>query len=193
MSNPEAPPGPEIWVLHLGHRLERDQRMTTHLGLVARAFGARGLLLASRDSRVAASLEAVSARWGGGFEVRQEVAWRREAGTWKEAGGKVVHLSMYGEPLERAIPTVRRWQKVWVAVGSEKVPPDIYRVADRTVAVGHQPHSEVAALALFLDRYFGGRQLGLRFPGALREVPPEGAKGVGRPSGGKVETKRVTP
>lgn len=176
-------------MLHLGHRLGRDERMTTHLGLVARAFGARGLLLASRDARVAGSLAAVSARWGGSFEVRQEVAWRREAREWRETGGQVVHLTMYGEPLDRALPALRLHRRLWVAVGSEKVPPDIYRIADRNVAVGHQPHSEVAALALFLDRYFRGRQLGLRFPGARREIPPEGAKGAGR----KVETGRGAP
>ncbi|MEM3085688.1 MAG: tRNA (cytidine(56)-2'-O)-methyltransferase [Halobacteria archaeon] len=185
MRNPPA----EVWVLHLGHRLGRDERMTTHLGLVARAFGARGLLLASRDDRVAASLAAVSARWGGSFEVRQEVPWRREAREWKEGGGRLVHLSMYGEPLDRVAPAARLWRKVWVAVGSEKVPPDIYTLADRTVAVGHQPHSEVAALALFLDRCFRGRQLGLRFPGAMQQIPTGGSKGAGR----KIETGRGAP
>lgn len=173
MSNSKAP---EIWVLHLGHRLGRDERMTTHLGLVARAFGARGLLLASRDERVAASLAAVSARWGGSFEVRQGVAWRREAREWKRAGGGVVHLTMYGEPLERAVGRIRRHRRLWVAVGSQKVPPDIYRVADWNVAVGHQPHSEVAAAALFLDRCFRGRQWDLRFPGARQVIPPGGLR-----------------
>lgn len=191
MSNPlEA----EVWVLHLGHRLGRDERMTTHLGLVARAFGARGLLLASRDDRVAASLEALSARWGGSFEVRQEVPWRREVRAWKEGGGRVVHLTMYGEPLDRVAPALRRHRRLWVAVGSKRVPSDIYSIADRNVAVGHQPHSEVAALALFLDRYFQGRQLDLRFPGARQAIPPEGVRGVGKGAEGrKAETGREAP
>ena len=32
----------EIVVLRLGHRPERDQRVTTHVGLLSRALGARG-------------------------------------------------------------------------------------------------------------------------------------------------------
>ena len=38
----------EIVVLRLGHRLERDKRVTTHVGLVGRALGARGMLLAAK-------------------------------------------------------------------------------------------------------------------------------------------------
>ncbi|MCK7488956.1 MAG: hypothetical protein MZU79_00960 [Anaerotruncus sp.] len=39
-----------------------------------------------------------------------------------------------------------------IVVGAEKVPPEIYQLADWNVAVGNQPHSEVAALAITLDR-----------------------------------------
>ena len=35
----------DIVVLRLGHRPERDARVTTHVGLTARALGASGMLL----------------------------------------------------------------------------------------------------------------------------------------------------
>jgi tRNA (cytidine56-2'-O)-methyltransferase len=44
-------------------------------------------------------------------------------------------------------------------VGGPKVPAEVFDLADYNVAVGHQPHSEVAALAVFLDRLFQGDAL----------------------------------
>jgi tRNA (cytidine56-2'-O)-methyltransferase len=45
--------------------------------------------------------------------------------------------------------------------------------------VGNQPHSEIAALAIFLDRLFRGRQLGTEFAGgSLKIVPSERGKVV---------------
>ncbi|MCC6052717.1 MAG: tRNA (cytidine(56)-2'-O)-methyltransferase, partial [Desulfurococcaceae archaeon] len=35
----------KIYVLRYGHRPERDKRVTTHVALVARAFGASGFIL----------------------------------------------------------------------------------------------------------------------------------------------------
>jgi tRNA (cytidine56-2'-O)-methyltransferase len=41
-----------VTVLRLGHRPERDKRITTHVGLVARAFGAEEMLLAGGGDAV---------------------------------------------------------------------------------------------------------------------------------------------
>lgn len=38
----------EVVVLRLGHRPERDQRVTTHVGLLSRALGAKGMYLPVR-------------------------------------------------------------------------------------------------------------------------------------------------
>ena len=38
-----------ISVLRLGHRRERDKRITSHLGLTARAFGANEVILAGES------------------------------------------------------------------------------------------------------------------------------------------------
>jgi tRNA (cytidine56-2'-O)-methyltransferase len=63
-------------------------------------------------------------------------------------------------------------------VGAEKVPAEIYELADWNVAVGNQPHSEVAALAVFLDRLFQGRELDGEFEDGLKIVPSPRGKQV---------------
>ena len=57
-----------------------------------------------------------------------------------------------------------------IIIGSEKVPKEIYEKADFNIAIGNQPHSEVAALAIFLDRYFKGSQFNKKFEGKLRII-----------------------
>jgi tRNA (cytidine56-2'-O)-methyltransferase len=53
----------------------------------------------------------------------------------------------------------------------------MYDLADWNVAVGNQPHSEVAALAILLDRLFEGKELRREFEGGLKIVPsPFGKK-----------------
>ena len=167
-----------VVVLRIGHRPERDKRITTHVGLVARAFGAEEMLLSGRDSHVEESLADVAERWGGGFRLRPDVSWKGETVRWKEAGGKVVHLTMYGSNLPGVIDEIRECENILVVVGAEKVPAEMYDLADWNVAVGNQPHSEVAALAVFLDRLFMGRELYDAFEGGLKIVPTARGKQV---------------
>lgn len=168
----------EIVVLRLGHRVGRDERITTHVGLVARAFGARGLLLSEGNERVERSIRKVNELWGGDFFVKSGVWWKEEIKKWKAEGGGVVHLTMYGLPLNEVIDEIRG-RSLLVIVGAEKVPAEVYSLADFNVAVGSQPHSEVAALAVFLDRFFEGRELEREFRGwRLRVVPSRRGKEV---------------
>ena len=160
-----------VAVLRLGHRPERDKRITTHVGLVARAFGAEEMLLAGRDEKLVEGLEDVAERWGGDFRVKSVSSWKGEAKRWNEAGGKIVHLTMYGTPLSETIGEIRRSEELMVVVGAEKVPPEIYEIADWNVGVGNQPHSEVAALAVFLDRLWEGEELEREFEGRIEVVP----------------------
>lgn len=174
-----------VVVLRLGHRPERDMRITTHVGLVARAFGAEEMLLAARDQGVLDSLEDVVERWGGPFTVRQDVRWRDEVREFRESGGVVVHLTMYGSRLSEVMDRIREHDKIMVAVGAEKVPADLYDMADWNVGVGNQPHSEVAALAVFLDRLMEGQELEREFEGHLKIVPtPRGKRVMETPSEG---------
>ncbi|WP_192806472.1 RNA methyltransferase [Saccharolobus islandicus] len=41
----------DIYVLRLGHRPARDKRVTTHVILVARAFGAKGVYIEGKDGK----------------------------------------------------------------------------------------------------------------------------------------------
>ena len=76
----------KIVVLRLGHRINRDQRMTTHVALTARALGADGMLLVSSDKSIEQKISDVTKRWGGSFYVRSDVKWRGEIKKWKEEG-----------------------------------------------------------------------------------------------------------
>lgn len=141
-----------IVILRLGHRAFRDKRITTHVGLTARALGAEGMLLASDDAGIKQNIEDVATRWGGNFYVTNDVNWKQEIRKWKDAGGKVCHLSMYGINLPDAVDDMKQCEQLMIVVGAEKVPSEIYDLADWNIAVGNQPHSEVAAIAITMDR-----------------------------------------
>ncbi|TGC09180.1 tRNA (cytidine(56)-2'-O)-methyltransferase [Methanolobus halotolerans] len=169
----------QIVILRLGHRPVRDKRITTHVGLTARAFGAEGMLLASDDPKLTENIRDVAKRWGGNFYVTNNVNWKTEIRKWKEEGGKVCHLSMYGINLPDAVSEISLCEKLMVVVGAEKVPFEIYELSDWNVAVGNQPHSEVAAVAVTLDRIAGNDPLRKEFTdGELMIVPAERGKKV---------------
>lgn len=104
------------------------------------------------DPELSTRLAGIAKRWGGDFEVVGVREWRP---TVRAHAGHVVHLTMYGEPIDRALVRLRSYRNLLVVVGGAKVPSDLYQLADVNVAVGHQPHSEVAALAILLDRLIG--------------------------------------
>ena len=164
-----------IVVLKIDHRPERDKRLTTHVGLTARAFGANALWTSGiKDEQIASNIHEVNSQWGNqDFRVTTGVNWRQVTKQWKQEGGEVVHLTMYGLHVDDQIKKIRASprQKL-VVVGGHKVPSEVYNIADYNVAVGHQPHSEVAALSLFLDRLFQGTTLHQKFPDAQIEIIP---------------------
>ncbi len=163
-----------IEVLRLGHRPQRDKRITTHVCLTARALGANRVCIAEEDGSIATSVTDLTARFGGNFVLEHNTGWKGVVRRWKEAGGQVVHLTMYGRPLGVAVPEIlARGSDVLVVVGAEKVPGDLYKLADENVAVGNQPHSEVAALALLMDRLRDGAWESDEFAGAELRVVPE--------------------
>lgn len=166
-------------MLRLGHRPERDKRITTHVGLTSRLLGAEGMLLASDDPGIVKTIDDVVQRWGGNFYVKNNINFRQEIRDWKAAGGKVCHLSMYGVNLPAVVNELKQCEKLMIVVGAEKVPPEIYQLSDWNVAVGSQPHSEVAAVAITMDRIAEGEPLDIVFPGAeLTIVPSEKGKKV---------------
>ena len=164
----------KISILRLGHRIFRDQRITTHCALVARAFGAdKMIIVGDRDEKLQKNIEKISSTWGGNFRITHAANWKDSLKYAKKKGMKIVHLTVYGEPLTSRIPLIRTDDKIMVVIGGSKVPGEIYQIADYNIAVGNQPHSEVAALAIFLHELFEGREINRKFPKARIKVIPQ--------------------
>jgi tRNA (cytidine56-2'-O)-methyltransferase len=149
--------GKRIVVLRIGHRIGRDKRITTHIGLAARALGASGMFLEAEDREVEKSIRDVVSRWGGDYWVKSGFRWQDVVKSWN---GAIVHLTMYGESILDLEDVIQKDSRdILVVIGAEKVPYGVYEHADWNVAVTNQPHSELAALAIFLDRIQEGREL----------------------------------
>lgn len=162
-----------IVVVRLSHRKKRDQRVSTHVALVARAFGAEGIFYSGeKDKSLEESVKKVVENWGGEFWIRYEKSWRKLLKELKEKGFYLIHLTMYGININDALKTIPK-KDLALIVGSEKVPGEVFKLADLNLAIGNQPHSEVAALAIFLDRFFKGRELERKFKDAKIEVVPQ--------------------
>jgi len=164
---------PETVVLRLGHRPGRDDRMTTHVGLTARALGADRAVLPANATDAVETARDVTSRFGGPFAVE---AVEAPLSVLREWSGRVAHLTMYGLPVQETVPDIREGAGgLLVVVGAGKVPFEVYERADYNVAVTNQPHSEVAALAVFLDRLFDGGELDGEWTDAERRVVPREA------------------
>lgn len=175
---------PKTMVLRWGHRF-RDKRVTTHVALVARAFGASGFILADvKDDEVKRTLEKTVNTWGGTFAFEMGTPWKQIVKEWRAKSGIVVHLTAYGENIQTSdvIKRIKSLDRdVMVVIGSQKVPREFFSsdVSNFNVAVGNQPHSEISSLAVFLDRLYQGEELGMEFSGAgLRIIPQKHGKKV---------------
>jgi tRNA (cytidine56-2'-O)-methyltransferase len=146
-----------IKVLRLGHRAGRDDRISTHVGLTARQWGADEIVYSGQhDSSMMQSVEDIVDRWGGDFEVRYTEEWKKEI---REFEGLKIHLTMYGEKINEKMAELEdRFpeEDLLVVVGAEKVPRWVYTHVDYNISVGNQPHSEITALAVFMDRIQDG-------------------------------------
>lgn len=158
-----------VEILRLGHRPERDKRITTHVALVSRAFGASAIHIDTKDEVLEKTINSVIQRFGGDFRIETGVGRKKVIGRWP---GTIVHLTMYGAPLDDSVKKIPKNEDVLVIVGAEKVPPDVYDAAHFNISVANQPHSEVSALALFLDRLFEGKELERRLEGGEVEILP---------------------
>ena len=164
----------EIVVLRLGHRASRDKRVTSHVCLVARAFGASEVIIAGdEDPTIESTVKKIVERWGGNFKVSFTQNPLAVINEWKRRGGIVIHLTMYGVNLPDIIKDIKASPKPkMVIVGAEKVPREIYDVADYNVAIGNQPHSEIAALAITLDRLMDSLWSRISFNNAKLKIIP---------------------
>ena len=169
-----------IRVLRVGQRYVRDDRTLTHLCLVSRALGAESIFLDDAAKDVVSTLEEVNRTWGGDFKVFLGVPWKRVIVDSKAEGRSVVHLTMYGMPIQEKIAEIRGLERVLLVVGGPKVPGRVYHEADYNIAVSSQPHSEIAALAITLHEIQSGEELKRAFEKSrLRILPsPKGKRVV---------------
>jgi len=164
--------------LRWGHRY-RDERVTTHVALTARALGATGMILADvSDEEIKKTVDEVVERWGDSFFFKMELPWKQVVKEWKNQGGIVVHLTAYGENVQTSdiMQRIKATGKdILVIVGSQKVPSIFFSktVSDFNVAIGNQPHSECSSLAVFLDRFFEGEELSKEFMEAKMKIVPQ--------------------
>ncbi|MBP3386806.1 MAG: tRNA (cytidine(56)-2'-O)-methyltransferase [Candidatus Methanomethylophilaceae archaeon] len=166
---------PEIWIMRIGHRPQRDKRVTTHVALSSRALGAKGIYVDTYDDVLEENVRSVVDRFGGDYSIKTGVSWKE---AMRDFDGVVVHLTMYGLTVNDAIPKIPKDKDIMIIVGAEKVPAEVYQRADFNVSVGNQPHSEIAALAIFLDRFTGGEALYSDRHGKMTVVPNERGKTV---------------
>ena len=158
----------------MGHRFFRDSRVTTHVCLTARALGADGVVIADKeDKTVEATIREVVRRFGGDFWIESGKPWRKTIRDWRDRDGKVVHLTAYGLRLPDVIQEINNSNgDLLVVVGSEKMPGEVFKLADWNVSVTNQPMSEVAALAVFLDWRLQHRAFYKAFPNGQVEIVP---------------------
>lgn len=166
---------PNIWILRIGHRPQRDKRVTTHVALSSRALGASGIFVDTKDSVLETNIGSVADRFGGDFKIETGVQWKR---ILRDFDGEVVHLTMYGQRIDEAMPKISKEKDLLIVVGAEKVPPEVYQAADHNISVGNQPHSEIAALAIFLYSFTDGKNLYSDRDGQMTVIPNERGKTV---------------
>jgi tRNA (cytidine56-2'-O)-methyltransferase len=162
----------KIEILRIGQRLVRDDRVTTHVALVSRAFGASRILMYDANPEIKDTISKVNKIWGSNFEVEIIENWKDVIRKKKKESFKIIHLTMYGENINDIQDALRDEEKILIVVGAEKVPKEVYDMSDYNVAIGNQPHSEISALAILLDRVLVGNQFKISHPNAKREIVP---------------------
>ena len=160
-----------IEVLRIGQRVVRDDRVTTHVALVARALGASKIYMNEVDPEIEDTVEQINETWGSNFEIEIFSNWK-DVINLKKNNSKIVLLTMYGEDINKINSKIQKEEEILVVVGAEKVPRDIYEKADYNVSIGTQPHSEISALAILLDRIQQGEQFNKKFSDSKRVIIP---------------------
>jgi tRNA (cytidine56-2'-O)-methyltransferase len=149
------------------------------VALVGRAFGADGIVLTTEDDKLVKTINKVVDQFGGSYSISVEKKWKEYIENWKERDGHVIHLTMYGEHIDDSMKKLKELEgDILIVVGAEKVPRPIYELADLNIAVGNQPHSEIAALAVLLDRLSDGKGLKKDFDGKVKIIPNPRGKTV---------------
>ena len=150
------------YVLRLNHRIERDKRLTTHIALIARAFGCKGFIYTGEeDLKLEESISQVNSSWSKNHEfiISYWDDWLKNLKLVLKTNTILVHLTMYGSKIQdlqeeiNSLYTKERLNIIFV-VGGAKVPDIVYKLSKYNISITNQPHSEAGALAVALDRIF---------------------------------------
>ena len=163
-----------IDVLRIGQRVVRDDRVTTHVALVSRAFGVRRIFMNEVNPEIKETIKSINVTWGGNFNVEFIENWKDTIRRYKNIS-KIIHLTMYGQDINRIQDQIisEMNKDILIVVGAKKVPREVYQLADYNVSIGNQPHSEISALAVLLDRIQKGKQFDTIFANAERRIIPQ--------------------
>ena len=161
-----------IEILQIGQRLVRDERVITHIVLVARAFNAAKIYMHENNEHMKNTVRKINSTWGGDFEINFINNWKKLIKI-KKKSYKIIHLTMYGENINSVCSKINAENNMLIVVGASKVPRELYNIADYNIAIGNQPHSEISALAVFLDRIQHGKQFLKKFSNAKIEIIPD--------------------
>ena len=150
------------YVLRLNHRIERDKRLTTHIALIARAFGCKGFIYTGEeDIKLESSIKKVNLTWSPNneFNISYWDDWLKNLKLVLSTNTILVHLTMYGTKIQLVQKEINKIffkekQNIIFIVGGAKVPEIIYKLSKYNVSITNQPHSEAGALAVALDRIF---------------------------------------
>jgi tRNA (cytidine56-2'-O)-methyltransferase len=118
------------------------------------------------------TLDKVNKTWGGDFEISFIDDWKELVKRRKNDSARIVHLTMYGENINDVESRLEKEQDLLIVIGAEKVPREMFDLADYNVAIGSQPHSEISALAVLLDRILKGKKFSTSFDEAQRKIIP---------------------
>jgi tRNA (cytidine56-2'-O)-methyltransferase len=162
-----------ISILRLGHRIHRDIRVTTHLALTSRAFLADNFYYTGqKDSGFEESINKVNNRWGSKFKVEHMSNYKNFLINSKAVK---IHLTVYGETLNSKLKELQNIKKdLLIIVGGQKVPPDVYQLADYNISITSQPISEISAIAILLNEILKGKALDSEFKDSKLKVIPQG-------------------
>lgn len=164
----------ELVVLRYGHREVRDYRVTSHCALVSRALGAKKIIICGEENPTTKkTIERVNKTWGSKFKVEFTKSWKKTVKEYKDKKYLIIHLTMYGLKLNKLQKEIQKKNKIMIIIGSQKVEREVYEIADINIAVSSQPHSEIAALAIMLDRIGNGKELDKKFKNARRLIIPQ--------------------
>ena len=133
----------QIEILRLSHRIRRDPRLSTHVALTARAFGADKIYYSGQHD---SSLETSINKFKFPIKhIKNPIKRIKEKKNYT-----IIHLTVKGTDYKKVTSKLKN-KNLLIIVGGEKVPIEFYKLANYNISITKSPHSEVAALAVFLE------------------------------------------